>query len=331
MRALFLVFLFMFCAAGPGMAAEKSVTYYLDGAKVGYETAYGNGYSEIHLPKGALSDSLRIKPLGGVEIERVEILRTKTNPKVAKEMIALAERKKRLVAELRALETREDIFKAAAKSQSSRAPRKTKNNPEPVTNIRRGTEFAIGQLESVYVIRRKTEKEISLLDSRMSSMLGANVSEGYFCRVWFSANRGRAHISYLTAEQNWKPAYDFRLSEDGRVEVIMRAVFPYPGKNCSVMVVPAKISDAGSHNVTPRALTKPFAKVCEFTFPIENEVLSGGSVSSLTFTFRNLSDQFFPAGDAACYRRGEFFGHAPFKGILPKESGTLSFGLLAGH
>jgi hypothetical protein len=330
MRALFIVFLFVFCTVGPCMAAGKTVTYYLDGAKVGVETAYGNGYSEIHLPKGFLEDSLRIRPSNGAEIERVEIRRDKTDSRAEKEIIALAERRNRLVDRLKALETREEIFKAAAKSQSSRVPRKTKNNPEPVTSIRRGTEFAIEQLETVYAIRRKTENEIALLDARLSSLQGTNGSEGFLCKIWFSGNSGRAHISYLTAELKWKPAYDLRLNKDGLIKVVMRAVFPCSEKNCSVKVVPSKLSDAVFLQIQPLALSKPFEKTCEFTFPVEKQVLSDGPVSSLTFTFRNLSDYFLPAGDAVCYLKGEYLGHGPFKGMMPNESGTMSFGNMAG-
>jgi hypothetical protein len=331
MRILSFVFLFVLCAAGQCTATGNTITYYLDGARVGYETAYCNGYSEVHLPKGSLADSLRIKPLCGAEIERVEIRPSKRAPREAKEMIALEERRNQLLDRLKALETREEIFKAAAKSQSSRAPRKTKSNSEPVTYIRRGTEFAIDQLESVYSKRRKTEKEIALLESRLSSLQGAKGSEGYLCRIWFSANKGRAYVSYLTAEQKWKPAYDFRLKEDGRLEVVMRAEFPNPEKNYSVMVVPAKITDDGGHQLKPIALSKPFEKICQFTFPVENQTLSDGPARALTFTFSNQSEKFLLSGDSVCYLRGEYLGHAMFKGMKPKETCTMSFGLLAGH
>ncbi len=330
MRILLFSFIVLLFTAVQGNAAVKSVTYYLDGAKMEYETVSNDGFLEIRLPKDVIAGSLRIKPLGGIRIERIEIQQAKSDSKTAKEITALTERKNLLMDRLKALDTREDIFKAAAKSQSGRTPRKTKNNPEPMVNIRKGTEYAISQLETVYTLRRKTEKELASLESRLSSLQGARGSGGCVHRVWLSANRGRVHISYLMSERRWKPLYDFRLNGDGRVEMAIRAVFASTEKNTSVFVVPTKIYDAASNPVPPQAVSKPFSKYGVFTFPVENEAPSRGPVSCLIFTFKNLSDRRFPAGDAACYLHGEYLGSFPFEGVGPKESGTLSFGKLAG-
>jgi hypothetical protein len=62
-----------------------------------------------------------------------------------KELDTLLEQRNRLGDRLQALETREEIFKSATKSQSGKAPRKTRANPDPMLTIRQGTEFAIAQ------------------------------------------------------------------------------------------------------------------------------------------------------------------------------------------
>lgn len=331
MRTLIFSFLFVLAAGVQCNAGEKTVTYFLDGAKVEYDTSFSSGSLEIRLPKGVLTDSVRVKALHNANVDRVELNKTPRGPKAKKEIRSLIERKDLLLDRMKALETREDIFTAAAKSQSGRAPRKTKNNPEPMTNIRKGTEFAISQLESVYTLRRKTEQELASLESRLSSLQGPKGSGECVCRVWFSVKKGHAHISYLVSDLSWQPAYDFLLNGDGHAEMIMRAVYASSGKNTSALVVPAKMADAGSYPSNVKAVSKPFGKIGEYTFPIENEALSRTPVNSLTFTFKNPSDHRFPAGNASCYWQGEYLGGIPFKGAGPNESGTLSFGTAAGR
>ena len=145
MKALVFSVLIVIFSVFQCMAGDKAITYFLDGAKVEYDTSFSNGALEIRLPKAVLTDSLRVKPLPGSNIDKVEMNRLPRGPRAEKEIQTLVERKNLLLDRLKALETREKIFTAAAKSQSGRAPRKTKNNPEPMTNIRKGTEFAIGQ------------------------------------------------------------------------------------------------------------------------------------------------------------------------------------------
>lgn len=330
MRVLIFTFLFVLAAVAQCLAGEKTVTYFLDGAKVEYDTSFGNGSLEIHLPKGAQTDSVRVKPLNNANIVRVELKKTPVGLKSEKEIHSILERKDLLLDRMKALETREDIFTAAAKSQSGRAPRKTKNNPEPMTNIRKGTEFAISQLETVYTLRRKTERELASLESRLSSLQGTKGSGECLCRVWFSVKKGRAHISYLVSDMSWQPVYDFRLNGDGHAVMVMRAMYGSAGKNTSALVVTAKMSDAGSNLSNVKAVSKPFGKIGEYTFPIENEALSRAPVNSLSFTFKNLSDQLFPPGNASCYWQGEYLGGIRFKGTGPKEFGTLSFGTPGG-
>src|SRR5690242_16773397 len=156
--------------AGTALADSRVVTFYSDGALVELETAATKGVAEIRLPPGMMAESLRIKPLNNAVIQRVDILASRLEGKGTKDLDALLEQKNRLEDRLQALATREEIFKSAAKSQSGKAPRKTKTNPEPMQSIRQGTDFAIAQLEAVYTARRKTELEIRRCDARIASL-----------------------------------------------------------------------------------------------------------------------------------------------------------------
>jgi len=318
-------FIILLLFATPSMAAVKSVTYYLDGAKVETVNYSKNGYLEVILPNGVIADSIRIRPAGNAVIDRVDIHRSKRESKTAREIITLEERKNLLKDRLKALETREEIFLSAAKSQSARAPRKTKNNPEPMANIRKGTDYAIGQLESVYTLRRKTEKELASLEAKLSS-LRTTGGGGSVCRVWLIGKNGIVHISYFTPEWHWKPFYDFRLQGDGRVRMTLRAVLSPHGKSSSIFVVPTKFSIASDTRVIPVTGSKQFEKIADYIFIAETESFSHGPTASLAFTFNNMTDQRFPSGDAACYWRGEYLGVTPFKGIETKGLSTLSFG-----
>ncbi|HEY6006827.1 MAG TPA: DUF4140 domain-containing protein, partial [Geobacteraceae bacterium] len=141
---------FVLLLTAPAGAAGRSVTLFLDGARIEQEVAVVKGYAEIPLPAAMQANSLRIRPVAGGEITRVEVVALPAAGKERREQARLNERRERLSARLRALATREEIFTAAAKSQSGKAPRKTKTNPEPVANLRRGTDFALGQLEESY-------------------------------------------------------------------------------------------------------------------------------------------------------------------------------------
>ena len=142
--------------AGSALADNKTVTFFSDGALVEVESTAVRGNFECPLPGSMIENSLRIKPLAKTVIQHVDILSTRLDSRSDLELERLLERKNLLEDRLQALATREEIFKAAAKSQSGKAPRRTKANPDPMQSIRQGTEFAIAQMEAVYTARRKT-------------------------------------------------------------------------------------------------------------------------------------------------------------------------------
>ncbi len=118
--------------------ASRSLTLYLDGAQIEQRETARKGYLEITVPAAALKDSLKIAPDKGVEILRVSTAPQKLAKNVVNELGQLDERENQLNARLKALSVREEIFKSAAKSQSAKAPRRTKTNPEPLSTIKAG-------------------------------------------------------------------------------------------------------------------------------------------------------------------------------------------------
>ena len=68
----FAAFVLLFTA--PAGAAGRSVTLFLDGARIEQEVAVVKGYAEISLPAAMQANSLRIRPVAGGEITRVEVV-----------------------------------------------------------------------------------------------------------------------------------------------------------------------------------------------------------------------------------------------------------------
>ncbi|MCM2356578.1 MAG: hypothetical protein NDI77_00340 [Geobacteraceae bacterium] len=311
--------------AAPAAAADRQVTFYLDGARVESEAVATRGYLEFPLPRGMAAGSLRIRPLQGASLARVEVAPVRPDRKVAVELAHLTERKEALADRLRALAVREEIFRAAAKSQSAKAPRKTKNNREPLDDIRKGTEFAIAQLEGVYRARRKAEGELKVLEARLSSLgEGGNAGESV-ARVWLAGKGGRVAVSYLHAGLKWTPCYDFRVTGGGEVEVVMNAVVPGTEKGTVVAVVPALLGEAAAEPPLAAA-AGGLARIASFSSPLEDAQFTPFPQPAISFSFRNRSGKRLPPGEATCYRKGEYLGKTAFGGSLPGESRELACG-----
>ncbi len=312
----------------PAAASPAKVTYYLDGARIESEAAAVNGQLEIRLPRDMAADSLRLKPLQGAFITRVEFAEARSDRKVETEIARLTGRMDALADRLKALEVKEEIFRAAAKSQSGKSPRSTKNNREPLENIRRGTEFAITQLEDVYRARRKAEHEFKTAGARLLLLKDAGNIGGRIARVWLAEKNGRVAVSYLNPGLKWTPTYDFRLNKNGEVEITMHALLPGTEKGRAVAVAPALLSENSAELLTAVAPGGP-SKVEVFRFPLGKENYSPPPNSSLSFLFTNRSGKRMPPGESTCYRQGEYIGKTRFDGSLPGESKSLEFGKAA--
>ena len=309
--SLFCLFLFL----SPAVAAVESVTYYLDGARLEGQDAAPRGVVEIPLPGSLVPGSLRVKPLGGASIVRVETEPARISPKAEKEVKDLEERKRLYQDRLRALEVKEEIFKAAAKSQSSKAPRRTKNNPEPLETIRKGTEFAVTQLEDVYRARRKAEEGLKGIEERLTALRKSGTIGGSVARVHL-AGKGGVSYSYLVTGGGWVPFYDFRL-DGGQVELVIRAQLPRIAK-AKAAVVSSELADlAADRSAVP--VRENLSPVARFTFPVETQQDIPSLQGSFSFSFRNGSAHRLAVGEGACFREGEYVGPVRFEGAGPGE------------
>ena len=326
MRISVILVLLLSCTVLQARASAETVTYYLDGAKVEYEAKVNRGYLEVQLPAMTVANSLRVKPLDGCSITRVEIQPVKPAVKTAKQLAGLLERKNILGDRLSTLDTREQIFKAAAKSQSGRAVRKTKTNPEPMANIRQGTEFAMAQLESVYAVRSRTERELAALESRIASLQKDNGSASSIGKVWLTGNAGRVRIAYLLAGPKWLPMYNFNLDGSGSMHAELRADYPVTDRATSVFVVPHHLADEDAGFAAPLAVSERFGKVAEYQVPLETVEYVRSPVPSLALAFKAPANTIMPAGVVACFRQGEFLGTVNFAGCRSNESKTLICG-----
>ncbi|ACM21432.1 hypothetical protein Geob_3089 [Geotalea daltonii FRC-32] len=311
--------------AVPAFAADKEVTLYLDGARIQRVASAVNGYAEVVLPASVLPDSLRIKPAAGVAIDRVETISVTSDPKQGQQLEKLTERRDQLEDRLKALSAREQIFTAAAKSQSGKAPRKTKSNPEPLTAIRQGTDFAIAQLEWVYQAKRKADKELKAVQLRLESTKKAVNIGGSVVRIWVKGKGGKVSVSYLVGDTRWLPVYDFRINGAGVMQVFQRASIPAMGKGVTVAVVSGLMADAVKlQPITLNVL--PLPEVMSQTLPVENLVLSAFPQPALSFSVTNDSARPLPAGEASCYYSGEYLSRFRFAGLAKGETGAIKCG-----
>jgi hypothetical protein len=315
----------LFLYSVPACAATETLVLFLDGARIERELVARKGYLEAPLPAKVLPDSLRIKPVGDVAVLRVQVASVPPERRHDKEAASLEERKAALLDRLRVLEEREALFKSAVKSQSSRALRKTKNNPEPLETIRKGTDFAVAQLESVHAAKRKAERELAGVETRLAALRKAS-DAGSTARVWLSKADGKVRISCLVSDLSWTPWYDFRLSGNGNAETVMRAKLPPAARSASVSVVPLAIADAFGAEPVAFPVSADLAAIASFRLPLTQETLTKGPVSFLSFTVTNSSGKSLPAGEACGYWQGEYLGRTHFNGFRTGESLALVIG-----
>lgn len=321
----FLVAFMLVMSSVPARGAGESAVLFLDGARLEYEVVARKGYLEAPLPATMLPNTLRVRPVGACEVLRVEVAPLPRGRKAARERAALEERKIVLADRLKDLEQKEEVFRAAAKSQSSRAPRKTKSNPDPLEAVRKGSDFALSRLESVHVALRKTERECAAVEAKLSALTKETPSGGV-ARVWLSKDNGKARITCLVSDLRWTPYYDFRLSGNGYAEISLRAGIPPEARTGSVAVVPLTLADAGGADIAPTPIHSNLDRIDSFRFALAREELERGPVSVLSFTFGNTSGKSLPPGEAFAYWKGEYLGKSRFDPCGANGTRSLVFG-----
>jgi hypothetical protein len=305
----------------------RSVTFYADGAIIETDAAATKGTLDISLPAATIKDSLRIKPANGTTILRVDLLTATTDTsKGEKELSILLEQRNRLGDRMQALATREEIFRSAAKSQSGKAPRKTKSNPDPLQSIRQGTDFAIAQLEAVYTARRKTEQEIKRLDSRISAARKYSGGAETIARVHLSPPRGRVAVRYAVTGQSWTPRYDIHLDDSHTAQLQLSGLFSGTFSGYLLQASPALLAE---HDTVPAFTVPagPFATLADYRLPVSEVRFGKALQSSFSFIIKNPEQLYLPGGEACLYKNGEYVGRFRFEGVSSGRSRTVSVGM----
>jgi hypothetical protein len=323
-----LALLLLACTSTPdAVAGGKSVTWYLDGAKIEQELALENSYRELLLPATMVAGSFRVKPLGGARLTKVELEPVKPGKGEEKELARLEERREELQDRLKALRVKEEIFKATAKSQGSKAPKRTRTNPEPLAAIRQGTDFAISRLEEVYRAMRKAEHELRELDRKQSALRKNEKISGTVAKLWLSGKKGTVQLSYIKSGEGWTPFYDLRVA-NGSAELTLMARLPDLPKTDSSLVIPAELAAAG--NLAPIPVVEGrVAKVAVFRLPVIAEKQLPALQKTVEITLRNDSGRYLPPGDVAGFWQEEFLGRTGFAGLKLADSVVLTFGVSA--
>jgi len=300
-------------------SAGRSVSLYLDGAVIEQDGTAKNGYLEFSLPATVRPESLRIRPAGSSRITRVQVTEREPDRKVAKELASIAERQELLQDRLKALSVREEIFRSAAKSQSAKAPRRTKTNPEPLATIRQGTDYAITQLESVYQAQRKVNRELKLLEEKKAKVLRDDHAGGRVARVWLTPSSGGATATYIQSDRTWQPRYEIRASGAGKA---LLAVFPgeiarHRGESVRVNLAALENSSRVASWNYPES-SRP---VAEMELPATRKPEAAGAVPVVKLALSNTSAVALPPGEFSCYCDGVY--HGVGKLALLEPGGTV--------
>lgn len=323
MRRQILCLVFIVFSAGPAFSAS-SITFYRDGALFRQEAGAVRGAIDIPLATGLLEQTLTIVPAPGTSIIAVETHKTGPGSGSDNEVEALTEQRRRLGDRLQALETREAIFTSAAKTQSGKAPRKTKTNPDPMQAIRQGTDFAIAQLEAVYTSRRKTMQEIQKIDSRLATAGKGSRSAENSVRITVTPPRGTVTLRYATSERGWQPQYNLYLPGDGTVKVQYSARITESGRGYQVRVSPGSLAESGSAETFP--VQGGSAVLATYRLPLTEERSVEGIFNSFSGKISNSTVQYLPPGEAGLFRRGSYIGRFRFEGLSSGKSGFISLG-----
>ncbi|MEI6702299.1 MAG: hypothetical protein WCL71_02025 [Deltaproteobacteria bacterium] len=323
---VYIICLLLILLSAVSASAGGSTTCFSDGTIFVREADAIKGVVEVPLTSGLIDGTLKVDPAVGTTIVNVDITQVKLDSRSDKELVALTEQRQRLEDRLLALDTREEIFKSAAKSQSGKAPRKTKANPDPMQTIRQGTDFAIAQLETVYTTRRKTEQEIKKIDARIAVARKSARSGESSARITVTPARGRVTIRYATSERAWLPHYDMHLAGDGfaRFQFSARTVVNFGGY--LQRISPGSLAESTTASTFP-VTQGGSATLASYRFPLSEEHHVEGIYNNFSGRLTNTSTQHLPPGETVLYKNGAYLGRFRFEGLSSGRSRVISMGI----
>lgn len=317
------VLTFFAVTTSTAQAAQRELTVFRDGLLIEIETTAKKGIAEAVLPALIRDGTLRAKPLDDGSIQQVTVTPFKTPDKIQKELDGLIEQKNRLEDRLKALDTKEGIFEAAAKSQSSKAPRKTKTNPDPLASVRQGTDFAIAQLEAVFTARRRSEQEVKRINSRIAQLTKSAIGGPTVRIAAFPAN-SRIRVAAVLVASGWRPRYELRLAESGTARLVQLAELDELPAGFSIRIAPADLASTTPPQ-TVALLPGRATPLAAWQLPVTQEQVVAGPLPSYSISLHNNTGTTLPSGEAAVYsRQGEFLGTVTLPATGPGTTLTIS-------
>lgn len=305
--------------AGAASAAESRTTLYLDGARIELTAMARKGVASVTLPASMVVGSLRVEPLKGAVIDRVQLSAPPVPKDAQRERRSLDARRELLEDRLAALTVKEEVFKSAAKSQSGRAPKRTKTNPEPLATIRQGTDYAVAQLEAVYRSRRVAERDLGQVKKKLAALAGDPAAVGSVARIAVHGG-DQLRVSYLVREQRWSPSYDLHLTGESIGQLTVRGAG-------GAAVVPATIVAAGTAKELPVGTDGVVARLrCN----VIREEHGGGAQPTIRAEIACPDALPLPGGPADCYARGNYLGTVALPAIVPGSSLPVVCGAFTG-
>ncbi|MDD2732596.1 MAG: hypothetical protein PHF56_01540 [Desulfuromonadaceae bacterium] len=316
--------LILIAATASPVIAANSIIFYRDGALLQQEAVALKGVVDFPLAANILENTLIVVPGAGTSIIGVETIRKEAVNGSGSEHEVLTEQRRRLEDRLQALDAREAIFITAAKSQSGKAPRKTKANPEPMQAIRQGTDFAIAQLEAVYTARRKTKLEIQKIDARVSANRKSNRPSTTSVRIAVTPQNGKVTLRYATAERGWQPQYNFYPEKNGTARLQLSARVTGSQHGYQIRVSPGLLAEHDSAETVPAQTGS--VVIANYRLPLADEQYSEGIFQRFTGKITNSSSHYLPPGESGLYRDGAYRGKFRFEGISSGRSTVISLG-----
>lgn len=312
-------------AATAAFAGPRELTVHSDGILLELELTARKGMIEVTLPHPIREGTVRIRPLQDAQLGQVTLLPAGMPERQRKELDALTEQKFRLEDRLKALDTREGIFAAAARSQSSKAPRKSKSNPDPLASVRQGTEFAIAQLESVFTARRRAEQELKRVEQRIADLRKAAAS-GPTVRAQLSTPTGKARLTAVLQGGGWQPRYEIRLlGSDAAQLVLLGELEQKLPEGFRVSVTPAALAASGTQPSYHYPANGP-QRLAEWRLTAASVRIATGPLPAFAFQLNGPVPE-LPAGEAAVYAAGEYLGLVPLPALGSGKSVQLQYPL----
>lgn len=311
-------------ASASSVFAANTVTYFRDGTLIQRDATATKGIIDLPLAADLLDHSLTVVPASGTTILAVDTIKRDPVNSKDTELDALTEQRRKLEDRLQALEAREAIFTTAAKSQSGKAPRKTKTNPDPLQAIRQGTDFAIAQLEAVYTARRKATHEIQKIDARMAATRKSVRPASTSLRVRVSPANGRVTLRYATTERGWEPRYNLYLVKTGGTRLQLSARVTKTASGYQTRISSGSLIEQGSVESVPA--TAESAILASYRLPLTEEQHTEGIFNRFSGKITNNTSQYLPPGDSGLYRDGTYVGTFRFDGISSGRSRVVSLG-----